>query len=76
MASLKEHKRAILTVDLPEHQLRAGDVGTIVHIYNNGAAYEVEFFTVDSKTFDVITVNAEQLRPVGSGEMVHARPLI
>lgn len=76
MASLKEHKRAILTVDLPEHQLCAGDVGTIVHIYNNGAAYEVEFFTVDSKTFDVITVNAEQLRPVGSGEMVHARPLI
>lgn len=30
---LKEHERAVLTVDLPDYPLKAGDVGVIVHIY-------------------------------------------
>ena len=38
-----EHERAILTVDLPEHHLKAGDVGTIVHVYGEGQGYEMEF---------------------------------
>jgi hypothetical protein len=70
---IKEHERAVLTVDLPEHGLKAGDVGVVVHIYRDGAAYEVEFFTLDGQTFDVITVEAEQARPVDSSEMMHAR---
>ena len=71
-----EHERAILTVDLPDHQLQTGDVGTVVHIYNGGTAYEVEFFTVDGQTLDVITVEAAQLREVRSSEILHARPLV
>ncbi len=70
-----EHKRAILTVDLPEHHLKAGDVGTIVHVYGEGQGYEMEFFTVDGHTLDVVTVSAGQVRPVGSLEVLHARPL-
>lgn len=72
---LKEHERAVLTVDLPEHQLKAGDVGTIVHLYKNGAAYEMEFFMLDGQTFDVVTVSNEQVRPVNNREVLHARPM-
>jgi hypothetical protein len=30
---LKEHDRVVLTADVPAERLKAGDVGTIVHIY-------------------------------------------
>ena len=70
---IKEHERTVLTADLPEHGLEAGDVGVVVHIYPDGAAYEVEFFTLDGQTFDVVTVEAEQVRPIDSSEMMHAR---
>ena len=33
----------VLTRDLQEYGLAAGDVGTVVHCYANGPAYEVEF---------------------------------
>lgn len=45
-----------LTVDLPEHDLRAGDTGTIVLVHAAGKAYEVEFFTPWGKTVDVVQV--------------------
>jgi hypothetical protein len=70
---IHEHERVILTADLPEHHLVAGDVGTVVHIYPAGKAYELEFFTVDGQTLDVVTVSAEQVRAVGSREVLHAR---
>jgi len=31
---------------MPEESLEAGDVGTVVHIHKDGAAYEVEFVTL------------------------------
>lgn len=52
----------VLTVDLPEHQLKAGDVGTVVHIYSGGQAYEVEFFALDGHTLDVVTIKADQVQ--------------
>jgi hypothetical protein len=55
--------------------LQAGDVGVIVHIYSTGEAYEVEFFTLDGQTLDIMTIEASQLRPVGIMEVMHARPL-
>jgi hypothetical protein len=61
---IQEHSRAVLTVDLPEIGLKADDVGTVVHIYPDNAAYEVEFFTLDGHTLDVVTVEAHQVRPV------------
>lgn len=72
---MREHERAILAADLPVHRLKLGDVGTVVHVYNGGTAYEVEFFTVDGQTFDVVTVEASQLRSVRDHDLLHARPL-
>lgn len=72
---VKEHDRIVLTDDLPEHHLQAGDVGTVVHVYTMGDAQEVEFFTLEGHTLDVITVEAEQVSPVGSMDVLHARPM-
>ena len=72
---IKEHDCVVLTADLPEGKLEAGDVGTVVHIHKNGAAYEVEFMTLDGHTVAVVTVASSQLRPVSSRDVSHVREL-
>ena len=49
--TIKEHDCIVLTADLPKEGLKAGDVGTVVHIHGDGAAYEVEFMTLETRTF-------------------------
>jgi hypothetical protein len=70
---LKEHDRVVLTADVPAERLKAGDVGTIVHIYPEGAAYEVEFVSLEGRTLAVVTLEAAQVRPVSDREITHAR---
>lgn len=43
MSELKLLDVVALTEDLPEEKLYEGQVGTIVEVYNNGEAFEVEF---------------------------------
>lgn len=73
---IKEHERIVLNVDVPAEGLEAGDVGTVVHVYRDGLAYEVEFTTLDGNTAAVVTVEAPQVRPVGKRDITHARELI
>ena len=47
---IKEHDLVVLTEDLPTEGLKAGDVGTVVHVYADGNAYEVEFVTGAGQT--------------------------
>lgn len=72
---IKEHDGVVLTADLPGEKLEAGDVGTVVHIHNGGAAYEVEFVTLAGETIAVATVAAAQVRPVGKRDVNHVRQL-
>ena len=72
---IAEHERIVLTNDLPEEDLEAGDVGTVVFVHGNGEAYEVEFFTLSGSTAAVATVSASQVRPVSQRDLIHARPL-
>jgi hypothetical protein len=55
---IKEHNRIVLTSDIPAEGLKAGDVGTVVHVYRDGLAYEVEFTTLAGDTAAVVTVEA------------------
>ncbi len=73
MNMLKEHERVVLTVDLTGEKLTAGDVGTIVHVYRDGAAFEVEFVSLDGETVAVVTLERTQIRPVEHREITHAR---
>ena len=72
---IKEHDCVVLTKNLPEEQLEAGDVGTVVHIHKDGAAYEVEFVTLAGRTVAVATVQESDLRPVGKRDISHVREL-
>jgi len=73
---IQEHDRIVLTTDLPDDGLVTGDVGTVVHVYAQGTAYEVEFFTLDGRTAAVVTIEASRVRPVRRTDITHARPLV
>lgn len=60
---MKELDVVELTHDIREHDLTAGQTGTIVHIYENGKAYEVEFVASDGKRIAIFTVLPKDIRP-------------
>ena len=72
---INEHDRVVLTEDVPRKGLKAGDVGTVVHIHAGGEAYEVEFICLDGQTVSVVTLKANQVRSIKTGEIAHAREL-
>lgn len=72
---LQELDRAVLTVDVGEHGLKRGDVGTVVLVHGEGAGYEVEFMTLSGETLAVITLLADQVRAIGAREIAQARPV-
>ena len=66
------HSYAVVTRDLPEAGLRAGDVGVVVRIHARpGSAeptgYMLETFTVDGESIDTISVPADAVRAAGRG---------
>jgi hypothetical protein len=70
---IKELDPVVLTDDLPDSGLRAGDVGWVVAVHRGNAGYEVEFVTLAGETVSVETVPADRVRPVGRKEIAHAR---
>ncbi len=72
MDGLEEHDLVVLTVDKPGENLEKGDIGTVVHSYDKGG-YEVEFITPGGKTVVVLTFTADEIRPAGDSEILHAR---
>jgi hypothetical protein len=72
---IKEHDRVVLKTAVPAEGLEAGDVGTVVHLYRDGEAYEVEFVTLDGHTAAVVTLESTQVRPVTRRDLTHTREL-
>ena len=72
---INEHERAVLTVDLPKHGLEAGDVGTVVHVYADCEAYEIEFFSMVGDTLDVVTIPKNHVRQGTRSDVLHVRRL-
>jgi hypothetical protein len=75
MSAINELDVVALTCDLPEHKLMRGDVGTAVLVHNDGAAYEVEFVGYDGHTVALLTLEPNQVRPLQTNDMPHAREL-
>ena len=72
---IDELANVVLAIDLQEHGLRKGDVGTVVLVHDS-EGYEVEFQTLDGDTVAVVSLSTGQVRPVGGmREIAHARPL-
>jgi hypothetical protein len=70
---IREHDQVVVTGDVAELPVRAGDLGTVVHVYRDGQAYEVEFASLSGKTIGVATLEAAHIREIGEGEIAHAR---
>lgn len=73
--AIAELDRVVLTRDLPDAGLRTGDVGVVVHLYGGRKAAEVEVFSLTGETLAVVTAPIDALRPVGSRDVVSARPI-
>ena len=70
---IAEHAMIVLNADRPSDGLRAGDVGAVVHVYGDGNAYEVEFVDGNGSTIALLTLSADEVRPIESGELLHTR---
>ena len=72
---IHELDAVVLTRDVDEHGLKRGDVGAVVHCYEDGAAFEVEFVTAEGRTVAVLTLNERDIRPLGERDILHVREL-
>ncbi len=74
---LAEHEVVVLTRDLPDEDLRAGDVGVVLlaHPSRNGIppGYTVEVTTVTGETVAVVDVAADAVRPGAEQDIRHVR---
>jgi hypothetical protein len=64
----------VVTTDLPSHGLKRGDIGAVVQVYSPDAV-EVEFVTASGHTQAVVTLRTNQIRPVGSRDLLSVRQL-
>ena len=62
----------VLDRDLPQHGLRAGDLGAVVEVYEP-EGLEVEFVTASGKTQALVTLNVNDVRPVQENDLVAVR---
>lgn len=58
-----------LTVDLPEHNLWHGQVGTVVEVLVRGRAFEVEFCDSEGRTYMSLGLRSDQMM------VLHYEPL-
>ncbi|MEG5062441.1 DUF4926 domain-containing protein [Microcoleus sp. B3-A4] len=50
-----------LTVDIPKYNLWRGQVGTVVELLADGAAFEVEFSARNGRTYESVGLYREQI---------------
>ena len=72
---INELETVILSHDVEEYNLESGDIGTVVHVYKDNAAYEVEFIAGDGTTIAVLTLTPQDIRPMRKREIFHVREL-
>ncbi len=70
---MTEFDLVVLQEDMADGRLKAGDIGTILTVYNDGQAFEVEFVTLTGEAIAIETLLAHQIRPVSSSEVMAVR---
>jgi hypothetical protein len=72
--SFKELDTVVLDRDLPEHGLRRGDLGAVVHVYRPDGL-EVEFVTASGRTQALVTLTVGDVRAVSDQDLISVRTL-
>ena len=78
MKMFKEHEQIVLTSDVSgdgQEELKAGDIGTVIHVHPAEQAIVVEFMTPYGETVAIATVLPSQVRPVSNNDIAHARKM-
>ena len=70
--TFKELDAVVLERDLPEHGLRKGDLGAVVHVHSR-SKLEVEFVRVSGHTQAVVRLDRKAVRPVAEGDIPAVR---
>ena len=72
---INELDLVVLTHDIDDHGLKSGDVGTVVHSYEDRIGFEVEFVTAEGRTIAVLTLTIKDIRQFVRSEILHTREL-
>lgn len=62
----------VLNRDLPQHGLRAGDLGAVVELYSADGV-EVEFVRASGQTKALVTLKVDDLRSVAENDILAVR---
>lgn len=62
----------VLAHNVPEHSLRAGDLGTVVEVYPEGGV-EVEFVRGSGATQALLTLSEKDVRKIDSHDLLATR---
>jgi len=68
---IQELTSVALTHEIGE--LEKDDLGTVVHRYASGRAFEVEFLAGDGSTIAVLTLERNEIRPLGREDVFCVR---
>ena len=71
----KELDTVVFTHDIDKYGLEKGDIGTIVHVYDDEKAVEVEVVRADGDTVAVLTLEPKDVRTITKGEILKVREL-
>lgn len=58
----KELDTVALTRDILKHNLKKGSIGAVVHIYNKGEAFEVEFVNLNKRKSILLTLKSRDIK--------------
>ncbi|MBL0890536.1 MAG: DUF4926 domain-containing protein [Gemmatimonadaceae bacterium] len=70
--TIRELDTVVLTRDVPEAGLRAGDLGAVVHVHGEDAL-EVEFVTASGRTQAVQTLSTSDVRAIREDDLLSVR---
>ncbi|MBA3918698.1 MAG: DUF4926 domain-containing protein [Gemmatimonas sp.] len=70
--TIRELDTVVLTRDVPEAGLRAGDLGAVVHVHDQDAL-EVEFVTASGRTQAVQTLSTSDVRAIREDDLLSVR---
>jgi hypothetical protein len=71
--AITELESVVLTTNLAKHGLSPAGIGTVDLVHEGGKGCTVEFMTLAGKTIAVVTLRADQVRPIAKDEIAHAR---
>jgi hypothetical protein len=78
--SLELYQRVVLKKDLPQHQLKKGDIGTLIdtipHPSGGENGYILEIFNAKGESISVITIPQSEVEPMPDNAVLSIRSLV